>query len=109
MSNDPYRISELKQQADDCFSPSGSIEWEIEARKAISKTLRFEIFKRDSFTCQYCGERPPNVALEVDHIVAVAMGGKTEAGNLVTACKDCNRGKGKRTLTSNFGVDSSGS
>lgn len=68
-------------------------------RKTISKTLRFEVFKRDSFTCQYCGRSAPDVILEVDHIVPVAEGGQNEIMNLVTSCRDCNRGKGKRELS----------
>jgi len=67
-------------------------------RKAIPKTVRFEVFKRDKFTCQYCGESAPNVLLEVDHIVPVSKGGTNEIMNLVTACRDCNRGKTDRKL-----------
>lgn len=68
-------------------------------RKAISAKTRFEIFKRDLFACQYCGSHPPTVILEVDHIVPVAEGGKNNPENLVTACWNCNRGKGARSLT----------
>jgi hypothetical protein len=67
-------------------------------RKPISKGTRFEIFRRDRFTCQYCGRRPPEVVLEVDHIIAVAEGGGNDDMNLVTSCVDCNRGKGKKRL-----------
>lgn len=67
-------------------------------RKALSKKRRFEIFKRDLFVCQYCGQKPPAVVLEVDHIVAVAEGGSDEDHNLITACFDCNRGKGANPL-----------
>lgn len=63
------------------------------ARKPLSKRLRFEIFKRDGFACQYCGAHPPAVILEVDHIVAVANGGDDDPDNLITSCFDCNRGK----------------
>lgn len=62
-------------------------------RKPLSKKLRFEVFKRDSFTCQYCGKKAPDVVLEVDHIKPVSKGGKNELLNLVTACFECNRGK----------------
>ena len=68
-------------------------------RKSISKKIRFEVFKRDSFTCQYCGRTAPDVVLEVDHINPVANGGDNDLMNLITSCYDCNRGKGKRTLT----------
>jgi 5-methylcytosine-specific restriction endonuclease McrA len=36
---------------------------------AISKKLRFEVFKRDNFTCQYCGRETPEVILEADHVI----------------------------------------
>lgn len=68
-------------------------------RKAITKKTRFEVFKRDSFTCQYCGKSAPNVILEIDHINPVSNGGKNGIMNLITSCFDCNRGKGKRELT----------
>lgn len=70
-------------------------------RKNISKKLRFEVFKRDGFTCQYCGRSAPDVILEVDHISPVTNGGKSNILNLITACQDCNRGKGARELSEN--------
>lgn len=45
-------------------------------RKSISKKLRFEVFKRDKFTCQYCGRKAPDVVLQIDHISPVSKGGK---------------------------------
>ena len=68
-------------------------------RKAISKKTRFEVFKRDNFTCQYCGKSAPDVVLEVDHINPVNNGGDNSIMNLITSCFDCNRGKGKRKLS----------
>lgn len=65
---------------------------------AISKGLRFDIFRRDGFTCQYCGWKPPDVILEVDHIMPVSEGGGDEPENLVTSCFNCNRGKGTKLL-----------
>lgn len=69
-------------------------------RKALSKRVRFEVFKRDAFTCQYCGAHPPSVILHVDHIHPVARGGENDADNLITACEACNLGKGARELSS---------
>ena len=69
-------------------------------RTPLSKKIRFEIFKRDSFTCQYCGNTPPHVILEVDHIKPVAGGGLNDIDNLVTACFSCNRGKSSNSLKS---------
>lgn len=68
-------------------------------RKALSKKSRFEVFKRDGFVCQYCGAHPPNVILHCDHIHPVALGGKNDIDNLVTACETCNLGKGANSLT----------
>ena len=67
-------------------------------RKAISKGLRFDIFKRDGFTCQYCGEQPPGVVLHIDHILPVVEGGNNRDANLVTSCAACNMGKGQKIL-----------
>lgn len=55
-------------------------------RTPIPKSTRFEVFKRDKFTCQYCGATAPNVILEVDHIKPVSKGGSNDLLNLVTAC-----------------------
>jgi hypothetical protein len=67
-------------------------------RKAISKKMRFEIFKRDNFTCQYCSAKPPNIPLEIDHILPVSKGGDNSKDNLITSCFDCNRGKSSNEL-----------
>ena len=68
-------------------------------RKNLSKSVRFEVFKRDSFKCQYCGKSAPDVVLEVDHIIPVSKGGDNDISNLITACFDCNRGKRDKKLT----------
>lgn len=65
---------------------------------SISKKTRFDVFKRDSFKCSYCGRMPPAVVLEVDHIIPKCKGGVDDKDNLVTACFDCNRGKSGTTL-----------
>jgi hypothetical protein len=70
-------------------------------RKPLSKKIRFEVFKRDSFTCQYCGTKAPDVILEVDHIKPVKEGGNSDLMNLITSCFNCNRGKGKREIKDN--------
>lgn len=65
---------------------------------SISKRKRFQIFKRDNFTCQYCGKSAPQVILEADHILPASKGGGDESSNLVTSCFDCNRGKSAEKL-----------
>ena len=68
-------------------------------RQSIKKSVRFEVFKRDSFTCQYCGKAAPDVVLHVDHIKPVSRGGENDLLNLITSCADCNLGKGARELS----------
>lgn len=67
---------------------------------SVSTKTRFEVFKRDRFTCAYCGRTPPEVLLHVDHIIPKVDGGPDDIENLVTACQDCNLGKGARPLAS---------
>lgn len=69
------------------------------ARQPVRKSVRFEVFKRDSFACQYCGAKSPDAVLEVDHITPVANGGTNDILNLVTACRSCNSGKSDRSLS----------
>jgi 5-methylcytosine-specific restriction endonuclease McrA len=70
------------------------------ARDPLPAQLRFGILQRDGFRCRYCG-RPgsaPGVVLHVDHLVPLAAGGATSEGNLLTACEECNLGKGTRVV-----------
>ncbi|MGW3427998.1 HNH endonuclease [Streptomyces melanosporofaciens] len=67
---------------------------------AVSKRLRYEVLRRDSHTCRYCGATAPDVPLRIDHVTPVALGGSDEPGNLVTACQDCNSGKSSATVDS---------
>lgn len=62
-------------------------------RAGIPPKLRWKILRRDQWVCQYCGACGPDVELEIDHKIPISKGGKTEEGNLVTACIECNRGK----------------
>ena len=73
-------------------------------RKNIGAKLRFEVFKRDSFRCQYCGRSAPQVLLHVDHIEPVAEGGTNDITNLVTACSECNLGKGAGRLSDDAAI-----
>lgn len=58
---------------------------------------RVNVFARDKFTCQYCGERPHRSRLNLDHVIPRSLGGRTTWENVVTSCVDCNRRKGGRT------------
>jgi hypothetical protein len=61
--------------------------------------LRFKIFKRDSFRCQYCGRNGKDVILHADHVVPAKSGGETTFENLITSCQECNIGKCDILLT----------
>ena len=74
-------------------------------RKTIGDKLRFEVFKRDNFKCQYCGMSAPDVVLNVDHIDPVSNGGENDILNLVTSCRDCNSGKSDRLLSKHSMLD----
>lgn len=53
--------------------------------------IRNIVFKRDNYTCQYCGKRGGK--LEVDHIIPISKGGTNDIENLATSCRKCNRQK----------------
>lgn len=63
---------------------------------------RLNVFRRDSFTCQYCGECLPARQLELEHVVPRSRwngnGTPTCWGNIVTACLPCNRKKADKFL-----------
>ena len=64
-------------------------------RRKIALT-RKNIFKRDSYKCQYCGKT--NLILTIDHVIPKNKGGNDTWENLVSACKKCNLNKGNTLL-----------
>lgn len=67
-------------------------------RKVMSDDIRYDILKRDNFTCKKCGATAKDGAkLHVDHIIPVSKGGKTTPSNLQTLCDRCNLGKSNKT------------
>ncbi len=84
-----------------------SPNWEIRLPSVISLKdfvpsarrvafTRFNVFLRDRFTCQYCGEPFPTNELTFDHVVPRSRGGRTTWANVVTACAPCNLEKSNR-------------
>jgi 5-methylcytosine-specific restriction endonuclease McrA len=59
---------------------------------------RANIFKRDHFSCQYCGDKPGTEELTIDHVIPKALGGKTNWENCVVACVPCNSKKADKLL-----------
>ena len=78
------------------------------ARRAVERGLAADkidpiaVFERDKWTCQLCGKRTPRRlrgkvdadAPELDHIIALAIGGTHTWGNVQCACRACNAAKG---------------
>lgn len=60
------------------------------------RSLRELVFRRDNYTCQYCGVS--GVSLQCDHVIPISKGGSNELSNLKTACKKCNASKHAKTL-----------
>ena len=60
-------------------------------RAKVSKKIRLSILNRDHYRCKYCGSTQN---LEIDHIIPISKGGKSEYNNLQTLCHRCNVNKG---------------
>jgi 5-methylcytosine-specific restriction endonuclease McrA len=58
---------------------------------------RKNLYRRDRHTCQYCGGRPGNGELTIDHIIPRSKGGRSTWTNCVVACTRCNTRKSNRT------------
>ena len=58
---------------------------------------RRNIFKRDHWTCQYCGCQPGGEELTIDHVLPRSQGGTSTWENCVLACIGCNKRKADRT------------
>lgn len=65
------------------------------------KLNKQEVFRRDNYTCQYCGRTGSELTL--DHVVPRRLGGSHTWENLVTACRPCNHRKGGR-MAENAGM-----
>lgn len=60
---------------------------------AVGAKLRYEVLRRDNYTCRFCGRAAPTAALVIDHIVPKGLGGQDVASNLQVLCDECNQGK----------------
>ena len=62
------------------------------SQRQISQRVSWAVFKRDGYTCRYCGR--DDVPLTVDHLVLWEERGPSTEENLVAACKKCNKTRG---------------
>lgn len=69
----------------------------VKRPKSSVKFSRQNIYGRDKYRCQYCGEKFPSEELTYDHVIPRSRGGRTEWANIVTCCISCNRKKGGQT------------
>lgn len=82
---------------------SPSVTWRVPAvvrlrrmprsSKRAVKFSRANVYQRDGYRCQYCGERFRANELSYDHVVPRKAGGRTCWENIVTACRPCNAKK----------------
>jgi hypothetical protein len=63
------------------------------SQRVISQFVSWNVFRRDGYCCRYCGR--DNVPLTVDHVDLWEDGGASVEENLVTACKRCNKARGR--------------
>ncbi len=63
----------------------------------VVRLTRRNLMLRDGFQCQYCGRRPHQRELNIDHVVPRSRGGLDSWENLVISCRTCNLKKGRRT------------
>jgi len=72
------------------------LDYMIHRPRPRVKLTRREIFRRDNYTCQYCGKR--GLTLTIDHVFPKRLGGKHIWTNVVAACPSCNHKKGGRRV-----------
>ena len=99
-----FHVSEIKQVIKDLSKKDGNRYldreiWDsvsIVERAKVSNKLRFAIYNRDGYRCRICHRKTND--LEIDHIIPIAKGGKTEYNNLQTLCKKCNKEKSDKIM-----------
>lgn len=93
---------EVLHHYDNWIVRSPSVEFKVPSVIMIKewvKTGRFvkfnkhNIFIRDRYTCQYCGERFNSEDLTMDHVIPRIDGGKTNWTNITSSCGPCNHTK----------------
>lgn len=76
----------------------GSVRKGRDPRRFVTTNMKKHVLERDGYTCHYCGGSLGLEEAVADHVVPWKDGGRTEVGNLVAACRDCNRAKGNMRI-----------
>ncbi|MEM7167746.1 MAG: HNH endonuclease [Planctomycetota bacterium] len=58
---------------------------------------RLNLYRRDQYSCQYCGAQPGSKELTIDHIIPRSRDGRSTWENCAVACVECNKKKAART------------
>jgi len=74
--------------------PAVMILKEYQKKKTSVRFSKQNVFLRDLFTCQYCGDDVTGKSATLDHVLPTSHGGKTIYENCVCACARCNANKG---------------
>lgn len=98
------KVDVLEEYDEEIRAPSMSLRTPAVVRlkkgRATKQAVRFSrinVYTRDGFRCQYCGERKEMRELNYDHVIPRVRGGHTVWENIVTSCYACNDRKGSRT------------
>jgi len=99
------KVDILEEYEETVSSPSTTyfVPAVLRLRKTVAtvkrgvKFSRVNVFTRDGFRCQYCGESKQAKDLNYDHVIPRRQGGITTWENIVTSCYFCNDRKGGRT------------
>jgi len=73
------------------------------SQRQIDQVVSWSVFRRDGYRCRYCGD--DRVPLTVDHLVLWEEGGPSTADNLVTACRKCNKTRGRMQYAAWIGCE----
>ncbi len=101
------QLTALEKQPDEDYLQAVNFELRVPRIVRLTRfdrmptqTVRFNrknLFARDGYHCQYCGQSQPTNKLSLDHVIPRSHGGQTTWENIVCCCLKCNGRKGGRT------------
>jgi hypothetical protein len=95
----PYTVLTAEVGYDELMAIHNSDISRQHERNKLNSRMRLLVKQRDNYTCQNCGKRMlDGVGLQIDHIIPIAKGGKTELSNLQVLCSVCNRRKSDKIV-----------